>query len=67
MSEKNQFHKRKYVNNFFLLNQEKDLMFTLKKLHRLNNDLGKENESYVKFIEDMSCYYKDILVSYTRQ
>jgi len=62
MKEKTQYTKRKFVNNFFLLNEEKDLIFTLKKLHRLNNRLGNDNESYPNFIEKMSCYYKDIML-----
>lgn len=62
MKEKTQYIKRKFVNNFFLLNEEKDLIFTLKKMHRLNNRLGSDNESYAKFIEKMSCYYKDIML-----
>ena len=64
MNNKKDFSKKKVYNNFFLNNQEKDLIFTLKKLHRLNNELGNDNESYQEFIENMSCYYKDILVSF---
>jgi hypothetical protein len=64
MKEKTHYIKRKFNNNFFLLNEEKDLIFTLKKLHRLNNRLGNDDESYIKFIEKMSCYYKDIMLEY---
>jgi len=61
MTEKT-FYKKKFVNNFFLSKEEKDLIFTLKKLHKLNNRVGNDNESYSNFIEKMSCYYKDIMV-----
>lgn len=67
MTDKPYYFKRKYVNNFFLLDEEKDLIFTLKKLHRLNNQLGADNEPYTKFIEKMSCYYKDIVLEYSRK
>jgi hypothetical protein len=64
MNNKKDFSKKKVYNNFFLNNQEKDLIFILKKLHRLNNELGDDVEPYHKFIENMSCYYKNILVSF---
>lgn len=57
-------NKKKYVYNFFLTEEEKQLIFTLKHLHRLNNRLGKSTEEYSNFIEDMTCYYKNILVQY---
>lgn len=44
--------------------EEKQLIFTLKHLHRLNNRLGHSNEIYSTFIEDMTCFYKNILVEY---
>ena len=59
------FKKKKFVYNFFLTEEEKHLIFTLKHLHRLNNRLGDSNESYSKFIEDMNIYYKNILVDYS--
>jgi len=58
-------NKKKYVYNFFLTEEEKQLVFTLKNLHRLNNRLGKSNENYSKFIENMTCYYQNILIEYT--
>ena len=45
--------------------EEKKLIFTLKHIHRLNNRLGESNEKYSTFIEDMTCYYKNILLEYT--
>ena len=57
--------KKKYVYNFFLTEEEKQLIFTLKYLHRLNNRLGNDNQNYSTFIEDMTCFYKDILVDYS--
>lgn len=44
--------------------EEKQLIFTLKHLHRLNNKLGKSNDYYSNFIEDMTCFYKNIIVEY---
>lgn len=55
---------KKFVYNFFLTEEEKQLIFTLKHLHRLNNRIGNDSESYSKFVEDMTCYYKNILVDY---
>jgi hypothetical protein len=57
--------KKKYVYNFFLTEEEKQLIFTLKHLHRLNNRLGKTNEEYSTFIQDMTCFYKNILIDYS--
>jgi hypothetical protein len=57
-------YKKKYVYNFFLTEEEKQLIFTLKHLHRLNNQLGNDSERYSEFIEKMTCYYKDILLQY---
>lgn len=61
------FHnkKKKYVFNFFLTEEEKNLIFTLKNLHRLNNRLGNSKEEYSHFINDMNSYYKNILINYT--
>ena len=56
--------KHKFVYNFFLTPEEKELIFTLKHLHRLNNSLGNDSEKYSDFIENMSCYYKQILSEY---
>jgi len=64
MNNKNNFSKKKIFNNFFLNQQEKELFFTLKKLHRLNNTLGSSQESYQDFIQEMSNYYKNILSSF---
>ena len=44
--------------------EEKQLIFTLKHLHRLNNSLGRTNEHYSDFIEDMTSYYKNILMEF---
>jgi hypothetical protein len=60
------FKKHKYVYNFFLTPEEKQLIFTLKHLHRLNNSLGKDSEKYSEFIDKMTCYYKDILLDYSK-
>ena len=57
-------NKKKYVFNFFLTKEEKELFFTLKDMHRLNNRLGNDNQKFSDFIEEMTCYYKDILISY---
>ena len=46
--------------------EEKELIFTLKHLHRLNNRLGKDNQNYSTFIEDMTCFYKNILIEYSQ-
>ncbi len=60
----NAFKKHKYVYNFFLTNEEKELIFTLKHLYRLNKELGNDSEKYSEFIDKMSTYYKDILKEY---
>jgi hypothetical protein len=60
------FKKHKYVYNFFLTEQEKELIFTLKHLYRLNKSLGNDSEKYSEFIDKMTCYYKDILVEYSK-
>ena len=67
MYKKTSFKQKKFFNNFFLLDQEKELIFALKKLHRLNNQVGYDNEPYTEFIEKMSCYYNDIVLQYTRK
>jgi len=54
--------KPKYKYNFFLTQEEKDLFFTLKKIHRLNNELGGVNEPYSNFVNEMKKYYQDILL-----
>jgi hypothetical protein len=59
------YKNHKYVYNFFLTNEEKELIFTLKHLHRLNKQLGNDNEKYQDFIDKMTCYYKQILVDYS--
>ena len=58
------YKNKKYNNNFFLTEEEKQLIFTLKNLHRLNNRLGNDNEKYSDFISKMTCYYQDILVEF---
>lgn len=58
--------KHKFVYNFFLTPEEKELIFTLKHLHRLNNNLGNDSEKYSEFIDKMSFYYKQILSEYTK-
>jgi len=58
------FKKHKFVYNFFLTEEEKELIFTLKHLHRLNNNIGNDNEKYSSFIKEMTCYYKQILVKH---
>ena len=60
----NTYKKHKYVYNFFLTNEEKELIFTLKHLYRLNKSLGNDSEKYSQFIDKMTCYYKDILSEY---
>ncbi len=57
--------RHKYVYNFFLTNEEKELIFTLKHLYRLNKHLGNDNEKYQEFINKMTCYYKEILLDYS--
>lgn len=62
MNQNNKFVKKhKYVYNFFLTPEEKDLIFTLKHLHRLSNRVGNDSEKYSDFINKMSEYYKNIL------
>jgi hypothetical protein len=58
------FFKPKFKNNFFLTKQEIDLILTLKKLHRMNNQIGNDDQKYSDFIEEMSCFYKDLLSEY---
>jgi hypothetical protein len=41
--------------------EEVNLLNTLKDLHRLNNNIGKENESYINFIYTMNNFYTNIL------
>jgi hypothetical protein len=59
------YKKKKYAYNFFLTEEEKQLIFTLKNLHRLNNRLGSSKEEYASFIHDMTSYYKNILIDYS--
>ena len=61
MKEKTSVKKHKYVYNFFLTPEEKELIFTLKHLHRLNNRVGNESAKYSEFIDKMTCYYQNIL------
>ena len=56
---------KKFVYNFFLTEEEKQLIFTLKHLHRLNNRLGDDSQKYSSFVEEMTCYYNNILVDYS--
>ncbi len=56
-----QSSKKFYKYNFFLLQEEKELIFKIKKLHRLNNKLGNTNQQYLDFIHEMNEYYQDIL------
>lgn len=58
---------KKFVYNFFLTDEEKQLIFTIKNLHRLNNRLGKDNQDYSEFIREMTCFYRNLLVDYTPQ
>ena len=53
--------KFKYRFNFCLTEEEKELYFTLKKIHRLNNELGNDNISYSDFIREMTNFYSNIL------
>jgi hypothetical protein len=57
---------KKYIFNFFLTPEEKQLIFTLKHMHRLNNQLGNDEEKYSDFIDKMTCYYQDILAEYKK-
>jgi hypothetical protein len=54
--------KYKYKFNFFLTDEEKDLFFTLKKIHRLNNELGDDNIPFSVFMREMTNFYNDILL-----
>lgn len=51
----------KRKNNFFLTNTEKELYFTLKKVHKLNNELSGSEEPFYEFVKGMLDFYKDIL------
>lgn len=68
MQETNEstFQKKKFYNNFFLSKPEKELFFTLKELHKLNNKLGNCEEQYSKFIQDMNFYYRNIIEQYNQ-
>ena len=57
--------KRKYVYNFFLTEEEKQLIFTLKNLYRFNNSLSSSKEEYSSFINDMNDFYKNILINFS--
>lgn len=61
MLETDSLLKKKFKNNFFLTKTEKELFFTLKELHKLNNKLGSINDDYSKFIQDMNHFYKNII------
>ena len=41
--------------------EEITLLNTLKHLHRLDDSIGKENESYINFIHTMNNFYMNIL------
>ena len=62
MNNNFQIKNKKYNFNFSLTKEEKELFFTLKDLYRLNNYLGNDNQKFSEFIEDMTCYYKNILL-----
>ena len=51
----------RYKFNFCLTEDEKELFFTLKKIHRLNNKLGNDNIPFSVFIREMTDYYNEIL------
>jgi hypothetical protein len=54
--------------NWFLVETEEiNLLETLKDLHRLNNYIGKENESYIEFIKTMNEFYMVILAENKKQ
>jgi hypothetical protein len=55
---------KKYIFNFFLTKEEKELIFALKHLHRLNNRVGDDNQKYSDFISEMTCYYQNILLEF---
>jgi hypothetical protein len=55
--------KFKYKFNFFLTDEEKELFFTLKKIHRLNNELGDDNIPFPVFVREMTNYYNNILLN----
>lgn len=60
----NKFRKKSNGNkNSWILAspEEIQLLDTLKDLHRLNNKIGKENESYINFISEMNRFYGSIL------
>ena len=48
-------------NNFFLSKEERNLIFILRKLNRLNNKLKDEDRSYYDMVDEMSGYYQNIL------
>lgn len=50
-----------FKNNFYLSKEERDLIFTLRKLNRLNNKLGNQQKHYYTMVCEMSEYYKKIL------
>lgn len=67
MQETNEFYqKKKFYNNFFLSKPEKELFFTLKELHKLNNKLGNCQEQYSNFIQDMTDFYKTLIQKYNQ-
>jgi hypothetical protein len=52
---------QKRKNNFFLTSIEKELYFTLKKVHKLNNELSGSEEPFSNFVNGMLDFYKSIL------
>jgi hypothetical protein len=50
-----------FKNNFFLSKEERNLIFILRKLNRLNNSLSKTDRSYYDMVDEMSNYYQKIL------
>ena len=59
----NKFNNKNYSQQSWILAmpEEVNLLNTLKDLHRLNNNIGKENESYINFIYTMNNFYTNIL------
>ena len=65
----NKFNKSKPNQQSWILAmpEEVDLLNTLKNLHRLNNYIGRENESYINFIHNMNNFYMNILSENNKQ
>lgn len=43
------------------------LLNTLKRLHKLNNSIGDDNESYIHFLHTMNNFYMEILSKNNKQ